>query len=204
MNLDRFKQFDPATLYEAAGRRGMVDPAIKPAWPGAKICGTALTLEAPPADNLMLHQAVAASSPGVVLVANAGGYGRTGAWGEILTIAAQTKGVTGLVIDGFVRDIEAIQKLQFPIFSRGLAIGACTKERFGTLNKPIIFGGTPVQPGDIIFGDSDGLVVIEQETADTVYESALKRSAAEAEIIEQLRSGKTTIELLNLPHMPSE
>src|SRR3972149_1124155 len=99
MNADRFREFDPATLYEAAGRRGMVDPAIRPAWPGAKVCGIAASLECPPGDNLMLHLAVAAATPGVVLVANAGGFLRAGAWGEILTVAAQAKGVAGLVID---------------------------------------------------------------------------------------------------------
>jgi 4-hydroxy-4-methyl-2-oxoglutarate aldolase len=202
MNIERFLEFDPATLYEAAGRRGMVDPAIRPAWPGAKVCGVAATLEAPPGDNLMLHHAVAASSPGVVLVANAGGFMRAGAWGEILTVAAQARGVAGLVIDGAVRDIEAIARLRFPVFSRGLAIGACTKERFGTLNQPLIFGGVAVRPGDVVFGDSDGLVIIEGERADEVHASACRRRDSEAGLVEQLRAGKTTLELLHLPTQP--
>jgi 4-hydroxy-4-methyl-2-oxoglutarate aldolase len=202
MNLERFLEFDPATLYEAAGRRGMVDPAIRPAWAGAKVCGIAATVEAPPGDNLMLHQAVAVSSPGVVLVANVGGFMRAGAWGEILTVAAQAKGVAGLAIDGAVRDIEAIAHLKFPIFSHGLAIGACTKERFGTLNQPLIFGGVAVRPGDVIFGDSDGLVVIERECADEVYAAACKRRDFEAGLIKQLRAGRTTLELLHLPTQP--
>ncbi len=203
MNADRFRDFDPATLYEAAGRRGMVDPAIRPAWAGAKVCGPAATLECPPGDNLMLHHAVAAALPGVVLVANAGGFLRAGAWGEILTVAAQAKGVAGLVIDGAVRDVEAIALLRFPIFSRGLAIGACTKERFGALNQPLIFGGVAVRPGDLVFGDSDGLVVIAQERADEVYAAAGQRRDFEAGLIAQLRAGRTTLELLKLPPLPS-
>ncbi len=202
MNVDRFREFDPATLYEAAGRRGMVDPAIRPAWPGAKVCGIAVTLECPPGDNLMLHLAVAAATPGVVLVANASGFLRAGAWGEILTVAAQAKGVAGLVIDGAVRDIEAIAALKFPIFSRGLAISACTKERFGSLGQPLIFGGVAVRPGDLVFGDSDGLVVIERERVDEVHAAACKRRDFEAGVIQQLRAGKTTVELLNLPTQP--
>lgn len=203
MNLDRFLGFDPATLYEAAGRRGMVDPAIKPAWPGARICGIAATVDCPPSDNLMLHHAVAAAAErGLVLVANTGAYLRTGAWGEILTEAALAKGVAGLVIDGAVRDIEAIASLKFPIFSRGLAIGACTKERFGSINQPILFGGVPVRPGDVVFGDSDGLVIIERERADEVYAAAVKRRDIEAGLIAQLRAGRTTIELLHLPTQP--
>lgn len=202
MNLERFLEFDPATLYEAAGRCGMVDPTIRPAWPGAKVCGAAATIEAPPGDNLMLHHAVAASSPGVVLVASVGGFLRAGAWGEILTVAAQAKGVAGLVIDGAVRDIEAIARLRFPVFSRCLAIGACTKERFGTLNQPLVFGGVAVRPGDVVFGDSDGLVVIERERADEVHAAACRRRDVEAGLVEQLRAGKTTLELLHLPTQP--
>lgn len=202
MDIDRFLGFDPATLYEAAGHRGMVDPAIRPAWAGAQICGVAATVECPPGDNLMLHHAVAAAKPGVVIVARLGGYLLTGAWGEILTVAAQAKGVAGLAVDGAVRDIAAIAELGFPVFSRGLAIGACTKERTGTIGVPILFGGVLVRPGDIVFGDADGLVVLEQERADEIYASAMARRNREAELIEQLRQGKTTLELLGLPCLP--
>jgi 4-hydroxy-4-methyl-2-oxoglutarate aldolase len=150
----------------------------------------------------MLHHAVAAAPPGVVLVGKIGGYMATGAWGEILTVAAQSRGIAGLAVDGAVRDIEAIRQLEFPIFSRGLAIGACTKERFGTLNQPILFGGVLVRPGDVIFGDTDGLVVIEQERLDAVIAAAEARQRKEHSIIQQLKAGRTTIDLLNLPPLP--
>ncbi len=198
----RLDGFDPATLYEAAGRVGMVDPAVRPAWPGARLCGVVMTVECPPGDNLMLHQAVAAAEPGTVIVARLGGYLQTGAWGEILTVAAQARGVAGLAVDGAVRDIEAIKQRQFPVFSRGLAIGACTKERFGILNEPILFGGVPVRPGDIIFGDSDGLMILEQGRLEEVVEAATSRQRKEELMIEQLQAGKTTLELLNLPRLP--
>lgn len=200
--LERFLVFDPATLYEAAGLRGMVDPSIRPAWPGARICGVAATVECQPGDNLMLHHAVAAAQPGQVIVANTGGCLRTGAWGEILTVAAQVKGVAGLAIDGAVRDIEAIAGHRFPIFSRGMAIGAATKQRPGRLNVPIQFGGVVVRLGDIIFGDADGLVILEQERIGEIYEAAVKRQKREADLMAQLRIGKTTMELLALPALP--
>src|SRR5262245_56968513 len=98
VSLELFAEFDPATLYEAAGQKGMIDPAIRPAWPGARVCGRAATVECPPGDNLMLHVAVANATPGVVLVATVGGYLSAGAWGEILTAAAQARGIAGLVI----------------------------------------------------------------------------------------------------------
>jgi 4-hydroxy-4-methyl-2-oxoglutarate aldolase len=196
--VERFADFDPATLYEAAGQKGMIDPAIRPAWPGARVCGRAATVECPPGDNLMLHVAVANAPPGVVIVATVGGYLLAGAWGEILTAAAQARNVAGLVIDGAVRDIDAIRQVKFPVFSRGLAIGSCTKERPGTLGLPIQFGGTTVRPGDVILGDTDGLVVVEHERLDEVFETALRRRTRESEIISKLRQGRTTMELLEL------
>jgi 4-hydroxy-4-methyl-2-oxoglutarate aldolase len=195
----RFAVFDPATLYEAAGQSGMVDPAIRPAWQGAKVCGRAFTVECPPGDNLMLHLAVAEAQAGAVIVAYAGAFLRAGAWGEILTVAAQSRGIAGLVIDGAVRDIEAIERLRFPIFSRGLAIGACTKERRGKLDVPVQVGGRIVNPGDLVLGDSDGLVVIERDGIEDVFRAATSRHEKEAEIIRQLGQGRTTIELLHLP-----
>jgi 4-hydroxy-4-methyl-2-oxoglutarate aldolase len=196
--IERFAAFDPATLFEAAGQRGMVDPAIRPAWAGARLCGVAATVECPPGDNLMLHIAVANAPPGVIIVANVSGHLAAGAWGEILTTAAQARGIAGLAIDGAVRDIDAIRDATFPVFSRGLAIGSCTKERAGTLGGHIQFGGTLVRPGDVILGASDGMVVLEYERLDDVYETALNRRTRESDIISKLRQGRTTLELLGL------
>lgn len=194
----RLGEFDPASLYEAAGQTGMVDPRIRPAWPSARICGRALTVLCPPGDNLMLHVAVAHAFPGAVLVATTGPYLLAGAWGEILTAAAQARGVSGLVIDGAVRDVEAIREAQFPVFARGCAIGSCTKDRVGRLNVPVQVGGCTVHPGDVVVGDADGLVVVAQAAMSAVHEAAVRRREREQEIIAELRRGRTTIELLNL------
>jgi 4-hydroxy-4-methyl-2-oxoglutarate aldolase len=191
-------EFDSATLYEAAGQQGMVDPAIRSAWPGARLAGPAFPLRCPPGDNLMLHHAVTLARPGDILVATIGNFVLAGAWGEILTVAAQARGIAGLVIDGAVRDTSAIAPRGFPIFSRGLAIGSCTKERFGTLNEPIIFGGVSVRPGDIVVADVDGVVIIDRERAEDVLAAAQRRHNKEQALIEQLQQGKTTIELLGL------
>ena len=107
--------------------------------------------------------------------------------------------MAGLAVDGAVRDIAAIAEREFPIFSRGLAIGSCTKERFGALDVPIQFGGVTVRPGDIIVGDIDGLVIVPQDRAREILDAATARRVREAELMEQLRLGKTTIELLGLP-----
>jgi 4-hydroxy-4-methyl-2-oxoglutarate aldolase len=200
----RFAKFDPATVFESAGRSGMIDPSIRPAWSGAKLCGTVLTVKSAPGDNLMLHHAVAVAKPGTIIVADIGSYTLAGAWGEILTVAAKAVGVAGVVVNGAVRDIEAIAQHGFPVFSRGLAIGACTKERLGKLNVPLIFGDVMIRPGDIILGDSDGLVVIEREHADAVYQAAVSRSHHEQKIIAELQNGKTTIDILDLPKINDE
>jgi 4-hydroxy-4-methyl-2-oxoglutarate aldolase len=195
----QLSEFDVATLYEAAGQRGMVDPAIRPMWNGAHLCGPAITVSCPARDNLMLHQAVALAAPGSVLVANAERYQYAGAWGEVLTVAAQARGIAGLVIDGAVRDIEAIAKRRFPVFSRGLAIGACTKEKFGTLNELIDLGGVTVRSGDIVVGTGDGVVLIDADSIEQVLKAAIARRDRESEIFRQLEKGKTTIEILDLP-----
>ncbi|HXU16498.1 MAG TPA: RraA family protein [Terriglobales bacterium] len=192
-------EFDAATLYEAAGQRGMVDPSIKPVWLGAKVCGPAVTVSCPARDNLMLHHAVAIAEPGSVLVASAERYQYAGAWGEVLSVAAQARGIAGLVIDGAVRDMEAITERRFPVFSRGLAIGACKKEQIGTLQEPIDLGGVIVRSGDIVVGTGDGVVVLDVATIEQVLRSAIARRERESEIFRQLQAGKTTIEILNLP-----
>jgi 4-hydroxy-4-methyl-2-oxoglutarate aldolase len=189
---------DAATLYEAAGQQGMVDPGIRAAWRGARVCGPALTVSSPPRDNLTLHRAVARAEPGQVVVASVGQELGAGAWGEILTVAAQARGVAGLVIDGAVRDIDAIEARGFPVFSRGLAIGACTKRQSGVLSCPIDFGGVRVHPGDLVFGDADGLVVIGRDRVEAVCALALARREREKLLIENLGKGKTTLELLGL------
>ena len=196
--------FDSATLFEAAGQRGMVDPAIRPAWPGAALCGPVVTVLCPPGDNLMLHHAVTLAKPGDVLVASICNFVLAGAWGEILTVAAQARGIAGLVFDGAVRDTSAIAPRGFPIFSRGLAIGSCTKERFGKINEPLIVGGVRVRPGDIVVADVDGVVIIEQEQAAKVCAAAEQRRQREQVLMTQLQAGKTTIELLGLPPVRAE
>ena len=197
----QLSEFDAATLYEAAGQQGMVDPAIKPMWPGARVCGTAITVHCPPRDNLMLHHAVAVAEPGTVLVASAQQYTYAGAWGEVLTVAAQARGIAGLVIDGAVRDIEAICERRFPIFSRGLAIGACKKEQLTALNEPADIGGVTVRPGDVVVGTADGVVVLAHASLEQVFSAAIARRDREKEMFRQLAAGRTTIEILGLPRL---
>ncbi|MCL2536284.1 MAG: RraA family protein, partial [Nocardiaceae bacterium] len=113
---DELLTMGTATLFEAAAFDCDLDPDLRPAWPGARMCGTALPVLAAAADNLPLHWALEAAHPGDVLVVDAGGS-RCGFWGEVMSVAAQARGVRGLVIDGGVRDTDQLRDLGFPAFS---------------------------------------------------------------------------------------
>lgn len=119
-----------------------------------------------------MRQQLAAT--GSVLVATAGGYQYAGAWGEVLTVAAQAKGIAGLVIDSAVRDIEALTQRRFPVFGRGLSIGACQKEEIGTLHQPIDLYGVMVHSGDIVVGTADGVVILGSNRSTKCCETLLR------------------------------
>jgi len=128
-----------ATLHEAQGQTGALASAIKPLDPLRRLAGPALTVDAKPGDNLVIHYALTFAQPGDVLVVDAKGYTEAGPWGDILTLAAQKSGISGLVIDGAVRDGDTILKMGFPVFSRGLSIRAAQKNQPGRVNIPTSF-----------------------------------------------------------------
>lgn len=184
-----------ATLHEAMGKTGALPSAIKPLNEDMKLCGTALTVKTMPGDNLLLHRALAKASSGDVLVVNVSNHYQAGYWGEIMTVAAQQRGVAGLVIDGCVRDAEAIEALGFPLFCRGLCIRGTTKFGRGSLNQPLIIGDTFIEPGDIIVGDRDGLVAVPRERLQAAIDNAKLREQKEAATMAELRKGRTTLDI---------
>lgn len=193
-------QIDSATLHEAAGRVGALPSAIKPIAAGMRLKGPAFTVSSPPGNNLWLQRAIAEATAGDVIVVEVGGNYEAGYWGEIMTIAAQVRGVVGLVIDGCVRDGEQIAALEFPICSRGLCIRGTVKdtEPPGALNEPIQIGDVTITPGDLIVGDGDGVVAIPSERVEEVLGKSRERIDKEAGIIERLRNGETTLEIYGL------
>lgn len=196
--IERLSQFSSATVYEANGQKGAMLSYIKPIDEDMKICGPAFTVLSRAGDNLMLHKAISIAEPGDVLVVNIGDYEEAGAWGEIATVAAMERGIKGLIIDGGVRDTQAIKSLGFPVFCRSISIKATTKKLLGYINHPITCGGVTVNPGDIVLGDADGVVVIKREDVEEVIKRAEERESFERRVIEELRKGKLTIDLLNL------
>ena len=191
-----------ASLYEANHQRGALEPAIRQMAPGLKACGPALTVRCQPGDNLTLHAAVAHAQPGDVIVADVGDYADAGHWGEILTVAATARQVAGLVINGGVRDIAALPVHGFPVFARAVSMKATTKLIRGLINHPIRCGGVEISPGDLIVGDADGVVAISRDDIAEVLRAAREREAAEAKMMDRLRAGAFTLDLLKLrPHL---
>jgi 4-hydroxy-4-methyl-2-oxoglutarate aldolase len=186
-----------ATLHEASGQRGALASAIKPIASGMRLAGPAFTIATPPGGNLWIHRALAAAAPGdVLVVATSGGY-EFGYWGDVMTVAARTRGIAGLVIDGCVRDSDAIARLEFPVFARGICIRGTKKDEGapGSLRAPIVLADAAVEPLDLVVGDADGVVVVAREEATEVLEKAREREAREAEIVERLRKGETTLDI---------
>jgi len=187
--------FETATVHEASGGKGALASDIKPIDSLSRLCGPAVTVACRPGDNLMLHKAIYVAEPGDVLVATVGGYKEAGPWGEIMTLAAQARGIAGLIIDGSVRDSRSITDLQFPIFSKSLSIKGTTKDSLGLINHPISIGGVTINPGDLILGDADGIVVVARQNLAEVLTKCKLRREKEEKIKEELKKGKSTLEL---------
>lgn len=200
--------FPSATLHEAAGRVGALPARIKPAYPGAELIGPAFPVSAPTGDNLWIHHAVAAANPGDILVVSTGfdvaDETQFGYWGEILSEAAKARQLGGLVIDGGVRDVVQLAEIGFPVFSATISLQGTVKDPAagGSIGQPVRIGSVLVSRGDLVKADADGVVVLERATAPAVAELSRKREDDERAVIEQLRLGRTSLELFSLPNIP--
>ena len=196
MNAAALLELGAATLGESGGTP--TAPRIKAAWAGARVAGPALTARCAPGDNLAVHVAVARAEPGRVLVVDAAAVPERGYWGEVLTTAAEAAGVAGLVIDGGVRDVDALRVHGFPVFSALVALRGATKTGPGAVGGQVRVGGAEVCPGDWVVADADGVVVIAAARVAEVLEAGRARAAKEQRMFEELRAGRTTVELLAL------
>ncbi len=184
-----------STLHEAAGRIGALPSAIKAVAPGMTICGPAFPVKGPPLDNLAIHFGIDEAQPGDVIVADVGGHYEGGYFGEVMCTSARARKLGGLVIDGCVRDGNELAQMGWPVFSRGLAMRGTLKDLNGDLriNERIAIGEAIVEPGDLVVGDTDGVVVIPKAQAAAAIEASIKREANEAETMELLAKGETTL-----------
>lgn len=196
--LNGLAAFSAATIHEANGQRGAVSSMLKPLDPAMRVCGPALTVQCPAGDNLMIHAAIAMARPGDVLVVDHQGSLDDGPFGDLLAQACLARGVIGLVIDGCVRDAATLKQMGFPVFARGLCIRGTTKDRPGSIGRPISLAGEPVEPGDAILGDENGVVVVRRQDIAGAIAAAGEREAKEARLRDAIRNGECTLDLLDL------
>lgn len=191
----KFSKLSSATVHEASGGKGALSSRIKAIDPGMYLCGTAVTVKARPRDNLMLHKAIYVAKPGDVIVADADGFAEAGAWGEIMAVAAKKRGIAGLIFNGGVRDSQAMTDLGFPVFSCAVCIKGTEKISLGMINHPLNFDNITIDPGDLVIGDRDGVVVVKRGEAEEVLQKSLTREEKEKGFKERLMKGESTLDI---------
>jgi 4-hydroxy-4-methyl-2-oxoglutarate aldolase len=195
-----FAALGSATLGESGGRP--MAPRVRPVWPGARVSAPAFPVNCSTADNLAIHVAVAEAPAGSVLVVNVGHEPARGYWGEVLTTGAEARGIAGLVIDGGVRDVDALEAHAFPVFSTMIALRGATKQEAGNIGGTANVGDVEVAAGDWIVGDADGVTVVPFAHLDDVLGAGRTRAEKEEHFFQELRAGRTTLQLLSLDDAP--
>jgi 4-hydroxy-4-methyl-2-oxoglutarate aldolase len=187
-----------STVHEADGRRGALDPRVRPIQDGAAVAGSAVTVSCHPGDNLMIHAAVETCRPGDVLVVTTTSPSTDGMLGELLATSLRAHGVVAAVIDAGVRDIRALRAMGFPVWARAISPQGTVKASPGSVNVPIVCAGISVGPGDAVVADDDGVAVVPRERARTVLAAGRQREANEADKRIRLAAGELGVDMYGL------
>jgi 4-hydroxy-4-methyl-2-oxoglutarate aldolase len=193
--VDALGAFGVASIHEAQGRTGLLEPDVRPIYPGTRIAGTAVTVSVPPGDNLMIHVAVEVCGDGDVLVVAPTARSDAGYLGELLATALAFRGVRGVVIDAGVRDVADLQRMGFPVWARHISAYGTVKETLGDVNVPVVCAGQAVRPGDVVVADDDGVVVVPRAHAEAVHLASTEREEKEAQSRSRYEAGELSLDI---------
>ena len=196
--LARLTELGVATLYEAAGREGLMDAPLIQLLPGSRAAGPARTVLCGQNDNLMVHAVIEHIQPGEVLVLTMPEPDPVALIGELLATQVKVRGAAAILVDAACRDVEELVKLGLPIWTRHVRVRGASKTQMGGLDVTVTVGGARIAPGDVVVLDADGGVCIQRERVEQVLAAAEARREREACLREQLVAGELSYDLHRL------